>query len=231
MTEVIRLDAIPVQLDVPQLVRKLRLEGREAYAARLRALAATAEPLIRPKAVYRQAYVESRDEGGVVVDGVALRSRVLSVNLENVHRVFPFVVTCGAEVDAWAKGLTDMLEQFWADALMESVLHAAFQAVSDDIARRHIPGRTGVMNPGSLKDWPIEQQRELFTLIGDVRGQIGVELTDSFLMVPVKSVSGLRFPTETSYENCSLCPRDPCPGRRAPYDPDLYERQYAPRAG
>jgi hypothetical protein len=53
-----------------------------------------------------------------------------------------------------------------------------------------------------------------------------VELTDSFLMVPNKSVSGLRFPTETSVENCQLCPREVCPGRRTPYDPKLYEQRY-----
>ena len=83
------------------------------------------------------------------------------------------------------------------------------------------------MNPGSLADWPLEEQRHLFRLLGEPRKAIGVELTESFLMVPIKSVSGLRFPSGAHYENCQLCPRDPCPGRRAPYDPDLYERRYA----
>jgi len=71
------------------------------------------------------------------------------------------------------------------------------------------------------------QQRELFTLLGDTRGPVGVELTETCLMVPVKSVSGIFFPSETHYENCQLCPRETCPGRRAPYDSDLYARRYA----
>ena len=45
-------------------------------------------------------------------------------------------------------------------------------------------------------------------------------------MSPIKSVSGILFPTEVTYENCQLCPRDLCPGRRAPYDKALYERKY-----
>ena len=72
------------------------------------------------------------------------------------------------------------------------------------------------MNPGPLKDWPLGEQRQLFFLFGDVKQAIGVELTESFLMYPVKSVSGIIFPTEVNYENCQLCPRENCPGRRAP---------------
>jgi len=45
-------------------------------------------------------------------------------------------------------------------------------------------------------------------------------------MVPVKSVSGILFPTEESFASCQLCPREVCPGRRAPYDPDLYDAKY-----
>ena len=56
---------------------------------------------------------------------------------------------------------------------------------------------------------------------------IGVELTDTFLMLPVKSGSGLLFETEQSYENCSMCPRTDCPNRRAQFDKEKFEREYA----
>ena len=87
------------------------------------------------------------------------------------------------------------------------------------------------MAPGSLADWPITQQQQLFSLFGDVEAKIGVRLTDSFLMLPMKSVSGVYFPTETSFESCRLCPRKVCPGRRAPYDPKLWEERYAEGEG
>jgi hypothetical protein len=82
------------------------------------------------------------------------------------------------------------------------------------------------MNPGSLPDWPLQEQRQLFALLGDTRAAIGVELTDSCLMLPIKSLSGLRFPTGENFENCQLCPRERCPGRRTAYEPGLYERKY-----
>ena len=55
---------------------------------------------------------------------------------------------------------------------------------------------------------------------------IGVHLTESCMMVPTKTVSGLRFHLEESFESCMLCPRPDCPSRKAPYDPDLYQRKY-----
>ena len=148
-----------------------------------------------------------------------------------VHRVFPYVATCGRELHAWAATIDDWLEGYWAGAIMEMALRTAVQAFLADLEARFGPGETSAMNPGSLEDWPLPQQGQLFALLGDVRGAIGVELTESYLMVPVKSVSGLRFPTEVRYENCQLCPRQGCPGRRAPYDAGLYERKYTKHSG
>jgi hypothetical protein len=81
------------------------------------------------------------------------------------------------------------------------------------------------MNPGSgdANVWPIEQQKELFSLFGDVENLIGVRLTDSFLMVPNKSVSGICFPTEINFQSCQLCHRMNCNGRKAPFDRKLWE--------
>ncbi|MBE0616995.1 MAG: hypothetical protein IH608_03570 [Proteobacteria bacterium] len=48
---------------------------------------------------------------------------------------------------------------------------------------------------------------------------MGVRLTDSFLMIPRKSLSGLIFPSERPFVSCRLCDRRDCPGRQVPYDP------------
>jgi len=77
------------------------------------------------------------------------------------------------------------------------------------------------MNPGSLADFPISEQVKLFSLIDSPTKYIGVELSDSYLMRPLKSVSGIIFETEANYENCMLCPRLDCPNRRAEYNEAL----------
>ena len=81
--------------------------------------------------------------------------------------------------------------------------------------------KTAFMAPGSLPNWPIGQQKPLFKLLGDVKSSIGVELTESLLMLPAKSVSGIYFPTETSFFSCQLCPRERCDSRKAKYNEKL----------
>jgi hypothetical protein len=77
------------------------------------------------------------------------------------------------------------------------------------------------MSPGSLEDWPIQEQAALFNLLGDTESELGVRLSDSLLMIPRKSISGIFFPAEGSFESCRLCPRRNCQGRRAAHDPGL----------
>jgi len=77
------------------------------------------------------------------------------------------------------------------------------------------------MSPGSLKDWAIEEQRSLFSILGDVEGFIGVRLNETLIMIPNKSLSGIYFPTEIPFYSCQLCQREDCSTRKAPYDENL----------
>ncbi len=221
------LDSIPFVPDLPALQARLRIKEGSKYVAELARLAAEAETIARPKALYKLAFIEAKTEDTVIIEGVRFTSRVLRVNLDVAHRVFAYVITCGRELDDWAQAFDDMVHRFWADAVKEMALRTAIQALNQHLNDCYSLGRTAMMSPGSLADWPIQEQRPLFTLLGDPEAAIGVELTDSFLMIPNKSVSGTRFPTEESFESCQLCPRETCPGRRAPYDPTLFERKYA----
>jgi hypothetical protein len=226
VTETTVLSDIPFTIDPTALAVRLHIEAGSSDADELAQLIGEAQAVARPKALYRLAYIDSKDEDGVIVGGVRLASRVLRVNLETAHRVFVYTATCGTELDAWAHELDDVLHQFWGEALKESALGAAVKALNADISDRYQPGKTSAMAPGSLVDWPLAQQRPLFQLLGNAETAVGVHLTESCLMVPNKSISGLRFPTETSFESCQLCPRPDCPNRRARYDAELFERKY-----
>ncbi len=228
MQEVI-LDNISFRLDIGALLMALHVREGNPYAETVKHLAREAERVARPKGLYGVAFVEAKGDDSVIVDGTTLTSRVLRVNLERSHRVFPYLATCGRELDDWSNSIVDRLHRYWADAIKEMALHSAIEALSEDLARRFRPGRTSTMSPGSLEDWPLEEQRALFTILGDTKRAIGVELTDTSVMVPTKSVSGIRFSTDEDFESCQLCPRENCPGRRSPYDAGLYERKYRHR--
>jgi len=224
--DAVALREIPFQINSADLMSRLHLREGTALVGELRRLIDEAQALGKPKALYGAAFIDSKDTDRVVVEGITFTSRVLRVNLEQAHRVFPFLATCGMELEDWANSVGDMLQRFWAETIKEAALRSARSALLDHIVQTYRLGRTSAMNPGSLEDWPIQQQRPLFTLLGDTQASIGVRLTDSLLMVPTKTVSGMVFPTEGSFESCQLCPREQCPGRRAPYDPALYDSKY-----
>jgi len=216
---------IPFSLFLPALLKRTHTPEGSSNAVELARIAAEGAAVARPKALYQVAYITNRGENFVEIEGRRFDSRVLRVNLDQAFRVFPYLATCGMELQTWAEGFEDMVERFWAESLKELALGAAVQALNAHIDRLYQPGEVANMNPGSLEDWPLQQQIALFDLIGDCN-QIGVRLTDSLLMIPTKTVSGIRFPTTGKFESCQLCPRENCPGRRAPYDSALFESHY-----
>ncbi|SHI27001.1 vitamin B12 dependent-methionine synthase activation domain-containing protein [Desulfosporosinus lacus] len=218
---------IPFDLDFEDLLNRLRIKKGTEYEKRIEELVQEAEKNANLKVLYKLSYIEDKKDDTVVIDGVKFSSRILRVNLDNVNRVFPYVATCGHELENWSKGFSDMLEMFWLDTIKELALRSARTALTKELKDKFELDKMANMNPGSLEDWPISQQKELFQLFDSHEKLIGVELKSSFLMTPIKSVSGIFFPTETNYENCMLCPRGACPGRKAPYDEKLYTKKYA----
>jgi hypothetical protein len=212
------MSSIPFQLDTAALRKKLHIKEGSHHAEELDRLIHGAQTVGKPKALYKEAFIESRTDETVTLDGITFKSRILRVNLENVYRVFPYVITSGLELEEWSKKIGDFLQEFWAEEIKETVLYMALEAFVKQVRDYHQLGQTARMNPGSLADWPIEEQRPLFALLGKVQELIGVHLTPSLMMVPTKSVSGILFPTDVDFTSCQLCPREVCPGRKAPYD-------------
>ena len=222
------LDRIPVELDLERVLAALRIQGQSPQAIEAERTAALAQSLARPRALYAVSYVEGRDGDRVNVDGVWFSSRVLRRNLEEVHRVFPSIVTLGRELEEAAGASGDLVRQFHLDAIGNLILRSSRMYLASHLERRFRLGRISGMNPGSLADWPLEEQGKLFSLFGDVEGLIGVRLTDQYLMIPRKTVSGIYFPTEVPFHSCQLCPRARCVGRKAAFDQEMAERYGTP---
>ncbi|MDK2896422.1 MAG: hypothetical protein PWP04_542 [Candidatus Atribacteria bacterium] len=220
------LQNIPAKIDRKKLLSSLHLKEETEDGQRVLELAHEAEKIANPKGLARVADIDSKHEDKVVIEGITFPSRVMAINLKDAYRVFPFVATCGRELEQWAKSLPDFLEQFWATQIQEIVLQEAHRFLQAYLKQEFQIKKLSSMNPGSLGDWPMEEQRKLFTLLGDTYQKVGVELTESFLMVPMKSISGIFFPTQVDFENCQLCSRSHCPGRRAPFNPELLQEKY-----
>jgi hypothetical protein len=212
-----KLEQISLSLDIGEIKNRLRAGDW----GRIQTLLEIAEPLISAKAVYKVCYIEEKLEDTVMIDGVRFSSRVLRKNLEKVGRVFTYVVTIGARLEQKADAYTDLLEKYYLDVIGNVGLTEARKHLEDHLRSRFALEGLSYMSPGSLADWPIEEQRPLFSILKGAEISIGVRLTENLLMIPRKSVSGIYFPTEVTFYSCQLCPRQHCEGRKARHNEDL----------
>ena len=174
----------------------------------------------KPKAVAVCLEVAHDGEGHVTAIGnEEMRSVVLDEQLRGLHRVFAYVVTCGTELAAVDYEGSEELRRALLSICLGG-MHAATDALLSTLSGAYQLGKTGVLNPGSLPEWPLSEQPKLFRLLGDVTGDIGVTLEASNFMTPLATSSGLIFETEQDYQNCSYCTNLGCVIRRAPYDPE-----------
>lgn len=222
------LNDIPFELRPEKVMRLLRLRQPDSKLHReLEDLIQRASAIARPKAVYRCARVDSHGANNVCIDGVTFTSKVLRKNLDTVDHVYPHVVTCGLEVEALAFP-GDVMKTFCMDAIKMMLVGIGGAYLISHLKRRFGLGQTSHMSPGSLPDWPLTQQKCLFSLLGDVEKLIGVRLTENMVMYPMKSSSGIIFPTEVAFESCQLCTQVKCPGRRVPYSPEAARKYLGP---
>jgi hypothetical protein len=205
-----KLEQISLSLDIGEVKDKLRAGD----LAQIQTLLEVAEPLISAKAVYEVCYIEKKLEDTVIIDGIRLRSRILRKNLEKVGRVFPYVITIGTRLEEKADASGDLLEKYYLDKIGNIALSEVRNHLEKHLCSRFGLDVLSYMSPGSLEDWPIEEQQPLFSILKAAES-IGVRLTESLLMIPRKSVSGIYFPTEVTFYSCQLCPRQNCEERKA----------------
>ena len=218
------LNNIRCEIDPAKLQKKLHIKENNPHLFEIQKIVAEAQLIARPKVVYKRSSIEEKGDNFVVIDGIKFTSRILRVNLEDTSMVFPYVVTCGTELEVWSKQFENIFVSYCADTIKEMVLYSARQEFEAFLDKEFDLGHAVNMNPGSLPDWPIQEQKPLFELLGNLEKLIGVQLTDSYFLLPIKTVSGIRFPKEGTFESCQLCPREKCPNRKAPYDEEMHLR-------
>lgn len=211
------LDNIPINTTWEDIAKHLYVTEEDDLQI-VSVLFNKAKSVAKPKVLYKVAYVDKIEDSNVVIDGVNFTSRVLAEQIGDIHRIFAYVATCGAEIEEWSQSETDYILSLWIDTIKEALLFEAHNFFINHIKEKYGLSKLSFINPGSgdIDTWPLSEQAQLFSLIGDVTGTCGVVLKESFLMVPIKSVSGLVFPSDREFINCALCHRENCPNRQVP---------------
>ena len=146
--------------------------------------------------------------------------KIIEKQLQGSEAYVLFICTCGQEYEIYQQQLkaeNDMVREFIADALgsviaekcadeMEKNVQESINKLGWHHTNRFSPGYCG---------WHVSQQQILFPLF---KGETcGVRLTDSSLMLPIKSVSGImgigKEVRRLDY-TCGLCQFEKCYKRK-----------------
>jgi len=217
MMDSIILDQIPFDVDEVALMDILRIRPGSRIAAKFSTLFKEARQIAVPKAVYAMAEAQILQGDAVEIGGVQFQSPLLCVNLEKAGTVFPFAATCGIELEEWSKKMHNVMHAFWADTIMLMALGCAVSRLEACLKEKVGNEALSSMNPGSLPEWAIEEQANIFALLGEKAAAVGIRLTKNMIIRPQKSIYGIYFVSEKGFCNCSLCPRERCFARRASY--------------
>lgn len=216
----ITIDDLVLDLDPASALKRLRLGRIRDPEARVGEAVRRVTELAEPRALVASHPVGERGDDWVEVGGERLRSGVLARHIRGAARAFAYLVTLGPRLEEEVSRTADLLEQYCLHEVGNLALSRCREAVRRRMAEAEGFPRLSSLAPGSLADWPITEQRPLFRLLGDAEGLLGVRLTESCLMIPRKSLSGLLFPTERPFVACRLCDSRDCPGRQAAFAPN-----------
>ena len=183
--------------------------------------------LINPRLFYLEKRIKLIDKGCIhLKGGTVFKSPKLSRMLRDCDEVICFITTLGGEIDSEINSIMregHLSEAYVIDALgsvaVESVAEK-FHQYMETRCREEDKAVTLRFSPGYC-DWPIIEQKKLFGLFDS--DSTGVQLQDSCLMMPRKSISAVfglypvvdNSPPPPGYNPCLDCSKIDCPTRRA----------------
>ncbi len=170
-----------------------------------------------PRASYKVfKNIAFQEEGFVINDVVFNTGKIIAETLNKSDELAFFAVTAGPGFDLWSKEMIaedDVLSGFvidtagsdiaemLADIVEKKILEYAAKK-SCHITNRYSPGYCG---------WNVSEQKKFFSLLP--MDFCGITLTDSSLMIPIKSVSGIigigKNAKKKNYQ-CSICEMKNC---------------------
>ena len=121
------------------------------------------------------------------------------------------MATLGSRIEEAIRGNQDVLEQYYLETIANLALAEGVKELNLHLRRKYHLSQLYSLSPGSLSDWPLEEQKKVFLLLGRVEETLGVRLTEYMVMIPRISLSGILFPSDMDFLQCRLCQiRDRC---------------------
>ena len=216
---------VPVKLEREEILQQIKPASSRARMEKyVDELIPMVQKAVRARALYRVVCVTAKGDDWVEIENIRFSGKVLRKCLENVDTVFVTLMTCGKELDELPVSPKDYMRYFCMELIKTYVIYRVGQYLFNYLRKKFkLPDITH-LHPGEFADLGIEQQVPLYSLFNDPEKAIGVKLTSTRTLQPLKSASSIMFYNGPSFQSCELCLQAKCPGRRAPYNPKLAEK-------
>jgi hypothetical protein len=151
---------IPFNLNSDYLSEMVHIESGTNLSKEFEELVSTVQEIGKPKALYEVSFIDNKDTDSVTIGDVTFTSLALRKNLDSVNRVFPYIATCGTEVDEIAIENDDLEKKVWLYYIKLNLLQTVIQYLMEQIKQRYKVSDLSTMNPGSgnASVWPVEQR-------------------------------------------------------------------------
>lgn len=189
----------------------------------LRAVTEHVRGFLRPRFSFFMAKGELNTTDDVLSVGAISMNigRIISRQLRNSELFAFFVATSGMEFEHYQQEIMaqgDMVKVFIADALGSVIAEKTADVMEQELQKRIDEYgwlHTNRFSPGYC-GWHVSEQQKLFPMFRKEK-PCGITLTDSSLMLPIKSVSGvigLGQKVRKLEYTCGLCNYEKCYKRR-----------------
>ncbi|MHB1134394.1 MAG: hypothetical protein ACYC4L_18645 [Chloroflexota bacterium] len=221
------IDGLSLELDAERVLRYLEAGASPTTAVRegVDRLREEARSLLAPRAVWRLVPVEGIADGMVsLAGGQRFTSKKLSALLAGAESLGVMVGTIGDRLEEEVSRLfasAEYMEALTLDAIGTVAVEEVCQQIRSLICRCHADPagwRVGPSLGPGYQYWDVREQEVVFTLLP--AASIDVQLTESCLMLPRKSLSAivplgrqLRITADEEEPPCRYCDRRDCPGR------------------
>ncbi|WP_195267095.1 hypothetical protein [Eubacterium sp. 1001713B170207_170306_E7] len=174
----------------------LKLRNRKRLLNQAQILLDQTNTAAVPKALVIPGTVDKKNKTQIVINGAAFTSPKLMANLDEGDALYAYIATCGAEIDAYAASLTDQMDLFMMDGIMNLLVGAGKAFVSKQV--RSAASWPDICDyvPGAGESWPKDEQTKLFSLFGGYPAEIGVSMEDAAFVLPRRSTIGILSKTK-----------------------------------
>ncbi|MGL1891316.1 MAG: hypothetical protein OCD02_06780 [Spirochaetaceae bacterium] len=211
---------IPFEFNIKEFNRRVKIELYEGMEDEIEELLKNVIPLVSAKAIFIESKI-TPEENIITIGSQIFKDEVLTKKLQDNSIVFPYIVTCGTGLENLEDYKNDMLAEYWLDAIKQMAMDSAFDYFRDYIKSKYKIDKLYSMNPGSDvcgDGWDFTDQKKLFNLFPNITENIGVTLSESLLMSPNKTVSGIIFESDKDFVSCLECSNTDCQNRRIIHD-------------